>query len=206
MGPLYDVSLMGSEPLDVIYPDGSRVPVPVDSWRGPLLPGDGSVLDRCSGPALDIGCGPGRMAAALRARGLPALGIDVTDSAITLAIRAGAVAIRASVFDDLPDEGHWQTVLLLDGSIGIGGSPRLLLRRVRDLLCSTGLALVEVEGPGETSQQVQLRLAFGAELGTPFPWARLAVQDIEAVAASAGLGMTEVWEESARWFVCLHRG
>ena len=76
MGALYAGALRRGDLLEAVYPDGRRETVPVDTWRGPLLPADESVLARCTGPTLDVGCGPGRMAAALRARGVHALGID----------------------------------------------------------------------------------------------------------------------------------
>jgi len=61
MGALYAGALRSGDPLEVVYPDGRRETVPVDMWRGPLLAADESVLARCVGPTLDVGCGPGRM-------------------------------------------------------------------------------------------------------------------------------------------------
>lgn len=206
MGPLYAGSLAAGSALHAVYPDGQRVAVPVDDWRGPLLPGDSTVLDRCAGPALDIGCGPGRFAAALAARGVPCLGIDVTAEAVRLARAAGASAVQRSVFDDVPGGGGWSSALLVDGNIGIGGSPRVLLRRVRQLLGPGGAALVEVDPPGSRSELVALRLVSGGAIGSPFPWASVAVQDLGQVAGPAGLSVREIWEEAGRWFARLSAG
>jgi 2-polyprenyl-3-methyl-5-hydroxy-6-metoxy-1,4-benzoquinol methylase len=52
------------------------------TWCGDEVPGDGGLLDRCAGPTLDVGCGPGRLAAALMRRGHPALGIGVSVAAV----------------------------------------------------------------------------------------------------------------------------
>ncbi len=41
-----------------------------------------AAMDRLSGPALDIGCGPGRHVLALNARGVECLGIDVLPTAV----------------------------------------------------------------------------------------------------------------------------
>src|SRR4029079_15517220 len=41
-------------------PDVTRLDVPADAWTG-TLDGDAAVLDLCTGPTLDVGCGPGRM-------------------------------------------------------------------------------------------------------------------------------------------------
>jgi len=203
MGRLYSGALREGHRLEAVYPDGSRVPVPVELWRGPLRPGDGSVLDRSFGATLDIGCGPGRLAAALRHRGVAAVGIDVNKDAVRLARTAGAVARRCSVFGPVPRPGRWDTALLVDGNIGIGGGPVVLLRRVRELLSAGGRALVEVEGPAGNSELTSLRLASAGRVSRPFPWARLALRDTRGIAALAGLRVDESWQEAGRWFVAL---
>ena len=42
---------------------------------------------------------------------------------IGLARRSGAPALRRDVFEPLPGTGRWQTVLLADGNVGLGGDP-----------------------------------------------------------------------------------
>jgi len=203
MGPLYGACLDDGRALHAVYPDGRREPVPVGDWRGDPLPGDETVLDRCSGPTLDVGCGPGRLTAALERRGVPVLGLDVSLTAVLLARRGGAAVHHGCVFGNVPTPGQWETVLLVDGNIGIGGAPLVLLRRIGELMSRTGQALVEVESPSQPSCLVDLRLASGDDLGHPFPWARLSVQDAGGVAALAGLRAEDAWEVHGRWFVAL---
>ncbi len=203
MGRLYSGALRNGAPLEAEYPDGRRVPVPVETWRGPLRPGDTGLLGRCTGTTLDVGCGPGRIAAALRRNGVPAVGIDVNGDAVRLARAAGAVASRCSVFGPVPRAGRWDTVLLVDGNIGIGGLPVVLLRRVAELLGPSGRALVEVEGPAGHSSRTRLRLVSGGEVSRHFPWAHLALHDAGPAAALAGLRPAETWQEADRWFVAL---
>jgi len=203
MGALYSGALRDGRRLEAVYPDGTRVAVPVESWRGPLLPGDSTLLDRCTGATLDVGCGPGRLAAALRRKGVPAVGIDVNEDALRLARAAGASVHRCSVFGNVPWPGRWDTVLLADGNIGIGGLPVVLLRRVAALLSPTGRALVEVEGPDAKSSRTRLRLASGDRVSRTFPWAHLALRDADGAAALAGLQTEESWQAAGRWFVAL---
>jgi SAM-dependent methyltransferase len=144
IGELYEHALAGRARPEIEHADGSRKPLPVDGWLSES-PGDKSILDRCEGPTLDIGSGPGRLTVALAERGIPALGIDITPYAVDLARSSGALVMQRDVFDRVPGTGRWTTVLLADGNIGIGGDPAALLRRVAELLAPQGRALVELE-------------------------------------------------------------
>ncbi len=62
------------------------------------------------------------------------LGIDVVPEAVEQTRRRGASALQRDLFDALPGEGRWQTALLADGNVGIGGDPVALLARTRDLV------------------------------------------------------------------------
>ena len=89
--------------------------------------------------------GPDRagLTVALAERGIPALAIDITPYAVALARSSGALALQRDVFGRLPGTGRWETVLLADGNIGIGGDPAALLRRARDLLAPHGAVVAE---------------------------------------------------------------
>ena len=177
----------------------------VAAWCRRGLPGDAGLLDRCAGPTLDVGCGPGRLAGELLGRGHPALGIDVSAAAVGLARRRGVAALRRDVFDPLPGHGRWRHVLLADGNIGIGGAPRRLLRRCRDLLAPDGLLHVEVTAPGTRTWAGVAHLHEGGVAGVPFRWASVAVDDLAGIAAGAALRVVETWTEAGRWFASLAR-
>ncbi|MCM3887509.1 class I SAM-dependent methyltransferase [Frankia sp. R82] len=183
-------------------PEGRR-PVPVDLWRGDPVPGDEVLLDTCRGPTLDVGCGPGRLAAALTRRGVRALGIDVTEAAVTLARRAGARALCLDVFGPVPDMGRWQEVILADGNIGIGGDPGRLLRRAQALLAGDGRILAEVDGPGRPTRTYPARLEVAGLTSAPFRWAAVGVDGIGPLGASAGLRVTVVTARAGRYFAVL---
>lgn len=124
----------GRGPLFLRRKDGWLLPLDVERWCAEADAADLSALRRSEGPVIDIGCGPGRLVAALAARGHRALGIDVSEAAIGRTQRIGGPALRRSVFEPLPGEGRWGTALLIDGNIGIGGDPQALLRRVGAVL------------------------------------------------------------------------
>jgi SAM-dependent methyltransferase len=184
---------------------GESAPLPVQVWTSEETPGDAGLLARCTAPALDVGCGPGRLATALLARGMPALGVDLAPSAVGLARARGAAVLARSVFDRLPGEGRWRTALLADGNVGIGGDPLRLLRRLHALVARSGVVLVEVGAPGTPSGREMLRLVDDLGVSDEFPWSRLAADDVHPVAVSAGLRPAEIWTEAGRWFAALVR-
>jgi SAM-dependent methyltransferase len=156
------------------------------------VPGDESMLDRCAGPTLDIGSGPGRLTLALAERGIPALGIDITAHAVGVARSSGALVMLRDVFDRVPGTGRWGTVLLADGNIGIGGDPVALLRRVGELLAPDGRALVELAPPGQPPRP-------------QLPHAEVGADHIAELAAAAGLRSVATWSAGNRWFAALNR-
>ena len=168
-------------------------------------PGDASLVGRCHGPTLDVGSERGRLTVALAERGIPALGIDVTPFPVRLTRASGALAILRDVFGRVPGTGRWQTVLLADGNIGIGGDPAALLRRIGDLLAPDGHALVEVQAPGVPLRSGQVRLCRDDAAGEWFPWAYVGANQISDVARSAGLVLRETWSAGGRWFAALDR-
>lgn len=205
IGDLYADSLAGLVPVEIEYSDGRRVGLPVEDWLTPR-PGDAGLLARCAGPTLDVGSGPGRLTVALGERGLPALGVDVTPYAVQLTLAAGGMALQRDVFQRLPGTGRWQTVLLADGNIGIGGDPRLLLGRVAELLRPGGRALVEAASPGAATRTDWVRLRSGGRRpGDWFRWAQVSVDDLPSLAAQSGLSLSGRWTDAARWFGVLAR-
>lgn len=202
IGELYEHALAGRARPEIEHADGSRKPLPVEGWLRES-PGDKSILDRCEGPTLDIGSGPGRLTVALAERGIPALGIDITPYAVDLARSSGALVMLRDVFDRVPGTGRWTTVLLADGNIGIGGDPAALLRRVSELLAPQGRALVELEPPGSPLRREQVRLCHAGSASAWFPWAYVGADHITDVAYDAGLGQVDIWTVDGRWFASI---
>ncbi|RRO20033.1 class I SAM-dependent methyltransferase [Saccharopolyspora rhizosphaerae] len=163
---------------------------------------DRHVLAACRGPVLDIGCGPGRLAAALTDRGVLCLGIDNSPLAVGMTVARGAPALHRDVFDPLPADGSWREALLLDGNIGIGGDPVALLDRVHRLLQPGGVAWVEVEPPGAGTWCGTGSVVDRGRSGRAFRWATVGA---EAIAALAAGFRPRVFEVDRRWFAALVR-
>ncbi|MFE6050043.1 SAM-dependent methyltransferase, partial [Kitasatospora sp. NPDC056446] len=207
--PFADAVRTGRGPLWLRDDDGRRIPLDIERWCAPAAGGDHSLLMRCfqlSAPVVDLGCGPGRLVAALLAMGVPALGVDVTPAAVARTLGLGGAALCRSVFDRLPAEGRWGAALLADGNLGIGGNPEALLRRAAELIAPDGVLLVEVE-PREVDEHVTVRVEGpDGRLGPPFAWARLGAGAAVRRARGAGLVEAERWTSHARRFLALRRG
>ncbi|MHA3024206.1 methyltransferase domain-containing protein [Mycobacterium sp. BMJ-28] len=190
-GHLYERALTG-ERCWVRYTDGSVYKLPVHNWLGGRRTDrrfDRAVLDRCDGPTIDLGCGPGRFVADLMRRGVPALGVDLSATAVQLARRSGAPALRRDVFGPLPGAGRWQTVLLADGNIGLGGDPLRILSRARDLMRRDGVCLAEFDSAPGGVRRRWVRLETANTIGPWFRWATVGIDNAVPVAAAAGLAV-----------------
>ncbi|MET8625136.1 class I SAM-dependent methyltransferase [Kitasatospora sp. NPDC004669] len=207
--PFADAVRSGHGPLWLRREDGRRQRLDIERWCAPAAGADFSLLLRCTrltAPVLDLGCGPGRLVAALLDLGVPVLGVDVTGAAVARTVGLGGPALRRSVFDRLPAEGRWGAALLADGNLGIGGDPDALLRRGAELIAPDGLLLVEVE-PEEVDERVVVRVEGpDGRLGPAFPWARLGTAATLRRACLAGLVEAERWASHGRRFLALRKG
>ncbi|MEV6830397.1 class I SAM-dependent methyltransferase [Amycolatopsis sp. NPDC051102] len=183
---------------------GERIELPVERWTAPSE-GDDVLLDACSGPTVDLGCGPGRLTAALAGRGVVALGVDSSRTAVALTRRRGGSALQRDIFDRLPGEGRWRHALLADGNIGIGGDPAALLRRTARLIAADGDVLVELDPPGRGLRHERVRLRPGHADVAWFTWAWVGVDAIAEVALRAGLRVDWTTRHDHRWFARLER-
>jgi SAM-dependent methyltransferase len=202
----YDEALQQGRPLRLRRHNGSWITLDVPRWLAGADVTDATIVDRCIGPVLDIGCGPGRMLRALALRGIPALGIDISERAIAIAQSGGFDAIRADVLRLPPGTRNWQTALLLDGNIGIGGNVEELLVKTRDLVSSRGRLLVETHPTPYVDLRGLVQFADGGSpLGPHFPWAEVGVEALRAYAEAVGLCIDATWSHAGRHFAALSR-
>lgn len=194
LGNLYDRALDG-ERCWVRNDDGEVRKLPVRRWLGGRHADarfDRAVLELCAGPTIDLGCGPGRLVAELNRRGIPALGVDQSATAIGLARGIGAPALCRDVFEPLPGAGRWGTVLLADGNIGLGGDPLRVLRRAADLLGRRGRCVAEFDATAMGIRNRWVRLESSRAIGPWFRWASVGIDCAAVLAADASLKLTEI--------------
>lgn len=199
------LDLAVQEPI-VLLRDAVGDLLPLDPWRWhqAATPAECDLLSRLRGPVLDIGCGPGRLVGELAGRGKVVLGVDPAPSAVHHAVQRGWPVLQRSVFQPLPGEGRWASILLIDGNIGIGGDPVRLLARCAQLLHPRGVIVAEVEPPSRVSRSCLARLERDGEASPWFPWAVLGADCVREVAGSAHLEVQSLDRtDEDRWFVHL---
>ncbi len=186
--------------------NGSVRELEVDRWLNDADAVDLRILGRVCGPVLDVGCGPGRHVEALTQREIQVLGMDLTPDFVAVAQRSQRPVILHSVFDPVPGGAQWNWVLMLDGSIGIGGDPAALLRRVGCLLAPGGQVLIETEPPEQRSERLTMVIQSETSRDSWFDWATVSASDVARVARAAHFVLADRWEDSGRWFAQLDKG
>ncbi len=202
--PVFDLALDGA-PAHFVRSDGVVTELAVGRWRDAAAADDGWLLDRCTGAVIDLGCGPGRLVAALVGRGVPVLGVDASTAAQRQCWLRGAPMVRRDLFAPLPGEGCWDHVLLADGNIGIGGDPERLLRRAAALLAPGGTVLVETDTQPDALWGGTVRVRTPDGSGPAVPWACVGTDALAGPAGAAGLVATAV-RAGPRCFVELSVG
>ena len=174
----------------------------VRRWTTAADPVDRSALDGLAGPLLDIGSGPGRMVRAALDAGIEAYGLDADPTAVETSRQAGIPVLAGSVFDPLPDEGAWASLLLLDGNIGIGGDVEALLARCAELLRPGGVLVAEADADPTRDDVTDYRVrdSEGRE-SEVFPWSQVGLVALHRRAH--GFALERTWELDGRSFVAL---
>ena len=138
-------------------------------------------------------------------QGHSVLAVDIVDEAVAQARRRGVAGLRRSVFDPIPGEGSWDTVLLADGNIGIGGSPLALLRRAAELLDPGGPSGLRPGHPWHRGTGARRRLVTHRHHSEPFPWAEVGPEAIEPARRRGRPPRLHLRQRHGRWFAVLTR-
>lgn len=200
----YEQALRDRGPLGLRTSSGQRVELDMARYLADADSADRTVLERCVGPVLDVGCGPGRIVGALTESGVSALGVDIADAAVEFTLQRGALALARDIFSRLPGEGRWRTVLVMDGNCGIGGDVPALLQRLVELTSDDGIVIIEAATtvPG-TDDVLTASFSTDGEDGPTFPWAIASADVLQSYAEQAGLALVQRWSHSERDFLML---
>jgi SAM-dependent methyltransferase len=166
---------------------------------------DDAILRLCTGPTIDVGCGPGRFTSTLVDQGISALGIDISHTAVEMTIARGGKALHGDVFGPVPGCGEWSHVLLADGNIGIGGNPLRMLQRARQLIHPQGIVIAEIDPLPTGICTEEHRWETDHYVGSWFPWSHVGHDAVERLAQSAGLVVESAVRLSHRCVVTMSR-
>ena len=103
------------------------------------------------GRVLDLGCGGGRVALHLQARGLEVVGIEVSAGAVEVCRRRGVRDVRRCAIEDIDESlGVFDTIVMLGNNFGLFGSAsraRRLLRRFHRLTTERARIIAQTFDP-----------------------------------------------------------
>ena len=186
---------------------GCRFRLPIGDWSAAAIPGDAGLVARCCGPTLDIGCGPGRLVAALANGGIDSLGIDISAGAVARARKLGAKALRCSVFGPCRGQAAGRARCWPTATSGSAVTRRVLLRRVRGLLAPGGRVLVEVAAPevATTATRAATRGRVRRSLRSFSLGRSRRRRRCIRLARDSALAVADRWNCSGRWFVELRK-
>lgn len=190
-------------PVRLRTPEGHVLDLPVHRWFAAAGAAEQRALDHAVGPALDIGCGPGRHLVALAERAVFALGIDISTGLLDVAREQGVNVLERSVFGRVPGVGKWRSALLLDGNIGIGGDPVALLSRIDQLLAPDGRLIVEIEPYDSAERVVLVRTETPHATGPWFRWTTVGPRRLAVIARTVGFRVVDAWDAEDRRFAYL---
>ena len=126
---------------------------PVRRWA----PAERQGLRFVRGRVLDVGCGAGRVALELQARGREVAAIDVSPGAVEVARRRGVRDARVLAFEQVEAGlGRFDTLVMYGNNFGLFGSEakaRRLLRRLRPIV---GRIVASSRDPYETDDAAHL--------------------------------------------------
>ena len=147
---------------------------------------DRAVVELCQGPIDRVQLRPGRLVTHLIQRGIPALGVDQSEIRCARP-GSGALVLLRDLFERCRAPGRWETVLLADGNVGLGGDPQVL-SRAAESISATGRCVVEFEAAVAGCA----RAGSAGILDNIGPWFRWASVGIDYAASLAEVGLAVI--------------
>lgn len=139
--------------------DGAHYFAPLET----LGPPDLWACERVTGRVLDVGCGAGRHAVHLMAKGHDVIGVDPSPGAVDVASSRGVTVIQGTI-DDLTASGTFDTALLMGNNLGLlegGERGRQVLDRLAALVRPGGRLIGSGVDPSTESDPEHLAYQAG---------------------------------------------
>jgi SAM-dependent methyltransferase len=160
-----------------------------------------------SGPVLDLGAGAGRSSLYLQDKGFAVTAVESSPGAAEVCRRRGVRDVRVGDLNDPPEDQPWQTVLLMCGNLGLGGSwdgNRRLLQRLAGC-CAPGARLIGDSVTSDGRTEIGLRIRYGT-LVTPW-WRQrnVAASEVGDLVRGTGWEIEQHLEDGSDHAVALRR-
>jgi SAM-dependent methyltransferase len=185
---------------------GRRLSHDLAAYFAPVTVHERALLDLVEGPVLDVGCGPARHARLLQARGLRAIGLDRSLLALGLARSLG---LRHWLHADVRSGSlpAVRTALLLDGNLGLAGTPEgavELLHRLAMACGPGGQLLVGGRAPRHRwLRQLIVRDEYRDLVGPWGRWLQASLPAVVELAHPAGWRLRHTVTAGARYWAAL---
>jgi SAM-dependent methyltransferase len=153
---------------------------------------------------LDLGCGAGRHARWLAARGYRIDAVDASAEVASVARRLGTPARVDSAWT-LPAAG-WDGVLLLGNSIGLCGTAERLPELLGRLLAAAPVVALDSVDYGVGRGEVRVRIEYRGQIGEWFDWLHPARQELVAAARTLGAELELLSAADGSYGALLRRG
>jgi len=182
-------------------------------------------MEYAQGAVLDVGCGAGRHALYLQARGLDVLGVDQSPLAIEVCRLRGLEKTRVASITQVSHRlGQFDTILMMGNNLGLLASyqrARWLLRRFWTLTTAHGRIIAETLDPyqtldplhleyqawnrnrGRMSGQIRLRLRYRKYEGPLFDYLFVSREELARIVHGTGWNVWRILDSADARYVAV---
>jgi len=164
-----------------------------------------------TGKFLDIGCGAGRIIRFLTAQGHDVVGIDIDSKLVYLCRELTGQPIHLLSWEQMDVLGGFDTLLLCNRSLGIGGKidgVKRLFNQCADSANHGGRLIFDsyqIMGTTGVLERM-LQYKYCGQYSDPFPWIHISLDLAFQLLAETGWGIEKIIREGDRYGVVARKG